>query len=162
MLGKLAADAPVIRRTFDEASGVLGYDLWQLCQQGPVEELNSTEKTQPAMLAAEATLKAQELAGTPDITPAQMRDGMEALSIDAARLEELGMTGFGPVLEVTCANHGGPGVGLMTQWDADAKTWVKLTDFIESDKEVIRPLIEEDAAAFRAESGIEPRECPSS
>jgi [acyl-carrier-protein] S-malonyltransferase len=52
MLGKLAADAPVIRRTFDEASGVLGYDLWQLCQQGPVEELNSTEKTQPAMLAA--------------------------------------------------------------------------------------------------------------
>ena len=115
-----------------------------------------------AMLAAEATLKAQELAGTPDITPAQMRDGMEALVIDAARLEELGMTGFGPVLKVTCANHGGPGVGLMTQWDADAKTWVKLTDFIESDKEVIQPLIEEDAAAFRAELGIEQRECPSS
>ena len=50
----------------------------------------------------------------------------------------------------------------MTQWDADAKTWVKLTDFIESDKEVIQPLIEEDAAAFRAESGIEQRTCPSS
>jgi [acyl-carrier-protein] S-malonyltransferase len=52
MLGKLAGESPVIRQTFDEASGVLGYDLWQLCQQGPVEELNSTEKTQPAMLAA--------------------------------------------------------------------------------------------------------------
>jgi [acyl-carrier-protein] S-malonyltransferase len=52
MLGKLAGESPVIRHTFDEASQVLGYDLWQLCQQGPAEELNATEKTQPAMLAA--------------------------------------------------------------------------------------------------------------
>ena len=33
---------------------------------------------------------------------------------------------------------------------------------IASDKEVIAPLIAEDAAAFRAESGTEPRECPES
>jgi [acyl-carrier-protein] S-malonyltransferase len=52
MLGKLVGESPVIRNTFDEASQVLGYDLWQLCQQGPVEALNATEKTQPAMLAA--------------------------------------------------------------------------------------------------------------
>jgi [acyl-carrier-protein] S-malonyltransferase len=52
MLGKLAGESAVIRGTFDEASKVLGYDLWQLCQQGPVEELNATERTQPAMLAA--------------------------------------------------------------------------------------------------------------
>jgi [acyl-carrier-protein] S-malonyltransferase len=52
MLAKFAAESPVIRSTFDSASKVLGYDLWQLCQQGPAEELNSTEKTQPAMLAA--------------------------------------------------------------------------------------------------------------
>jgi [acyl-carrier-protein] S-malonyltransferase len=52
MLGKLAGESPVIRQAFDEASQVLGYDLWQLCQHGPAEELNTTEKTQPAMLAA--------------------------------------------------------------------------------------------------------------
>jgi [acyl-carrier-protein] S-malonyltransferase len=52
MLGKLAAESPIIRQTFDEASRVLGYDLWQLCQQGPAEDLNATEKTQPAMLVA--------------------------------------------------------------------------------------------------------------
>jgi [acyl-carrier-protein] S-malonyltransferase len=52
MLGKLSAESPVIRATFDEASKVLGYDLWALCQNGPAEQLNSTEKTQPAMLAA--------------------------------------------------------------------------------------------------------------
>ncbi len=52
MLGALAAAEPVVRSTFDVASTVLGYDLWQLCQQGPPELLNSTERTQPAMLAA--------------------------------------------------------------------------------------------------------------
>jgi len=52
MLGKLAGESPIIRQTFDEASQVLGYDLWQLCQQGPADQLNSTEKTQPAMLVA--------------------------------------------------------------------------------------------------------------
>jgi len=52
MLGKLADQSPVVRATFDEASKVLGYDLWQLVSQGPAEELNATERTQPAMLAA--------------------------------------------------------------------------------------------------------------
>jgi len=52
MLAQLAAESPVVRGTFDEASKVLGFDLWQLCSQGPVEQLNETERTQPAMLAA--------------------------------------------------------------------------------------------------------------
>jgi [acyl-carrier-protein] S-malonyltransferase len=52
MLAKLARVSPVVRATFDEASTVLGYDLWKLCSEGPVEELNETERTQPAMLVA--------------------------------------------------------------------------------------------------------------
>jgi [acyl-carrier-protein] S-malonyltransferase len=53
----LAALAPtgresVVRDTFAEASAVLGYDLGELVAQGPAERLNSTECTQPAMLAA--------------------------------------------------------------------------------------------------------------
>jgi len=52
MLAKLAAESPVIRATFDEASTALGYDLWKLCSEGPLENLNETERTQPAMLVA--------------------------------------------------------------------------------------------------------------
>jgi [acyl-carrier-protein] S-malonyltransferase len=52
MLGRLGATEPIVRSTFDEASRVLGYDLWQLAQTGPAELLNATERTQPAMLAA--------------------------------------------------------------------------------------------------------------
>ena len=52
MLAALAAAEPVVEKTFAEASAVLGYDLWALCQKGPESELSSTERTQPAMLAA--------------------------------------------------------------------------------------------------------------
>jgi len=55
MLGALAPAAgaeSALRDTFAEASAVLGYDLWQLVAAGPAERLNSTECTQPAMLAA--------------------------------------------------------------------------------------------------------------
>jgi [acyl-carrier-protein] S-malonyltransferase len=51
MLAQLAAE-PLVQETFAEASGVLGYDLWKLCQGGPEEDLGKTERTQPAMLAA--------------------------------------------------------------------------------------------------------------
>jgi [acyl-carrier-protein] S-malonyltransferase len=40
------------KKVFDAASAVLGYDLAQLCMHGPVEKLNLTENTQPAILAA--------------------------------------------------------------------------------------------------------------
>jgi len=52
MLSALAKVSPVIAATFAEASEVLGYDLWQRCSEGPLESLNSTECTQPAMLTA--------------------------------------------------------------------------------------------------------------
>jgi len=52
MLTTIAEAEPVVGETFAEASAILGYDLWRLCQQGPEEQLAETERTQPAMLAA--------------------------------------------------------------------------------------------------------------
>lgn len=52
MLKDLADAFPVVTETFAEASDVLGYDLWQVVQEGPEEKLNSTDVTQPAMLTA--------------------------------------------------------------------------------------------------------------
>lgn len=56
MLADLAAAHPVVEETFAEASWALGYDLWQLVQQGPAEELNKTWQTQPALLAASVAI----------------------------------------------------------------------------------------------------------
>ncbi len=44
------------REVFDIASSALGYDLLQLCMQGPAEKLNLTENTQPALLAASISI----------------------------------------------------------------------------------------------------------
>ena len=52
MLAELASDYPIVQETFKQASEVLGYDLWQLVQEGPAEELNKTWQTQPALLTA--------------------------------------------------------------------------------------------------------------
>ncbi len=56
MLSAAAEAWPIINKTFAEASNVLGYDLWHLCQKGPAEELNQTMVTQPALLTASVAL----------------------------------------------------------------------------------------------------------
>lgn len=52
MLSGLASAFPEVRACFDEASSVLGLDLWGMTQEGPEAELSRTVNTQPAMLAA--------------------------------------------------------------------------------------------------------------
>lgn len=71
MQAELYRESSQVKRTFAEASEVLGFDLWALCIQGPVEKLNQTEHTQPAMLAADiATWRVWKEAGGND--PAHM------------------------------------------------------------------------------------------
>lgn len=56
MLAEAAADFPEIHSTFAEASEVLGYDLWDLCQHGEQADINLTECTQPLLLTASVAL----------------------------------------------------------------------------------------------------------
>jgi [acyl-carrier-protein] S-malonyltransferase len=66
MLAELAERYPIVRQTYAEAGDALGYDLWELTANGPAERLNSTECTQPAMLAAGvATWRAWKECGAP-------------------------------------------------------------------------------------------------
>ncbi len=56
MLAELADTQSTVQSTFAEASDTLGYDLWQLVQDGPETELNRTTKTQPALLASSVAI----------------------------------------------------------------------------------------------------------
>jgi [acyl-carrier-protein] S-malonyltransferase len=56
MLSDLASRHEIVPRTFQAASQVLGLDLWNIVSEGPVELLNATQQTQPAMLAAGVAL----------------------------------------------------------------------------------------------------------
>ena len=52
MQADLAAEYPFVQEIYAESSEILGYDLWQLVQDGPAEKLAETVVTQPAMLTA--------------------------------------------------------------------------------------------------------------
>jgi len=52
-MGRALVEAqPSLRSLYEEASSVLGYDIAALCFEGPVERLNLTEYTQPALLVS--------------------------------------------------------------------------------------------------------------
>lgn len=66
MLADLAGAWPEVRQTFDEASQVLGEDLWRIVRDNPDDALNQTRYTQPAMLAAGvAVARVWQAAGGP-------------------------------------------------------------------------------------------------
>ncbi|RLK03709.1 ABC transporter substrate-binding protein [Ruegeria conchae] len=110
-----------------------------------------------AMLAAEAIKDAQEANGTGDVTPGMVRDAMEQLNITEERMASLGMPNFGPTFQVSCDNHGGPGLIGVSQWDAGTQTWNLISDFKPTDGEVIGALVEEDSSAYAAENNVETR-----
>ncbi|MFA7553593.1 MAG: ACP S-malonyltransferase [Spongiibacteraceae bacterium] len=56
MLAAMAEQSSLIAETFAEASQELGYDLWDLVQNGEQEALNLTEKTQPILLTSSVAL----------------------------------------------------------------------------------------------------------
>ncbi|WP_320178556.1 ABC transporter substrate-binding protein [Roseovarius pacificus] len=110
-----------------------------------------------AMLAAEAIKTAQEIHGTSAINATQMRDGMENLVMTEEKMAAIGLPNFGPEFEVSCENHGGNGFGAVSQWDAEAGEFTLITEYFQSDQEVLAPLVEEDSMAFAEENGIELR-----
>jgi len=71
MLADFYSDFPEVKATFDEANQALGYDLWDLVQNGPAEKLNQTEFTQPAVLTAGVAMYRAFTAST-DLKPAMM------------------------------------------------------------------------------------------
>ncbi|GGJ90597.1 ACP S-malonyltransferase [Pseudomonas matsuisoli] len=56
MLAEQGTQCASVKSTFAEASEALGYDLWDLAQNGPAESLNRTDRTQPAILTASIAL----------------------------------------------------------------------------------------------------------
>ncbi|MCU0854452.1 MAG: ABC transporter substrate-binding protein [Rhodobacteraceae bacterium] len=101
-----------------------------------------------SMMLAEAVRTAQEMHGTPNITPAQLRDGFANLNITEERLAELGMSGMVPPFSTNCANHTGHSGAWMLQWDGTQ--FVQASDLLTADRAVIDPLQAEKAAEYAA------------
>lgn len=110
------------------------------------------------IITVEAIRVAQEKFGKgKPLTAEQARWGFEHLQIDAKRLKELGAEGFMPDLTITCADHEGSGKVKFQQWDG--KAWKVVSDWVDADKDMVRPMIEESAGKYAKEKGITPRDC---
>ncbi len=110
-----------------------------------------------ALWASEAVKVAQEMTGKSDVSAGDVRDGYENLTLTEEDYATLGLPNFTVPINVSCENHGGPGLGAIQQWDASAKKWSLVTDFIEADRSIVDPLIEADASAYAAENNIPPQ-----
>jgi branched-chain amino acid transport system substrate-binding protein len=111
------------------------------------------------LFTVEAIRLAMEIHGTKDVTRAMVRDGFEQLKLGAEDFERLGIEGFIPSVDITCANHSGAGLVAVKQWDASTRTWQQISDFYEPDMALIAPQVEQAASAFAESAGMTSRRC---
>jgi branched-chain amino acid transport system substrate-binding protein len=111
-----------------------------------------------AIVTTEAVRKAQERFGKGQpVTGEQVRWALENLNIDEKRLKELGAAGFMQPLKLSCLDHEGGGAVKFQQWDG--RQWKVISDWIASDQNLVRPMVEASAAQYAKEKGITPRDC---
>jgi branched-chain amino acid transport system substrate-binding protein len=112
-----------------------------------------------ALYDTEAIRTAMHKFGNKPMTGKQVRWGFEHLNLTEKRLKALGLAGFTRPIKVTCEDHEGNGPVFIQQWDGEK--WNKVSDWITPMREVVRPQIEQAAAAYAKENNITPRDCAS-
>ena len=107
------------------------------------------------IITAEAIRTAQEKFGARPITGEEMRWGIENLNITPDRIKELGAEGLMQPLKVSCLDHEGGGAVMFQQWDGEK--WTVITDWIQSDQTIVRPMVEQSASRYAKDRDIAPR-----
>ena len=111
-----------------------------------------------SMLQVEAIRAAQEKYGKgKSLTPEQVRWGFENLNLTAERLKALGFGTIMRPVKTSCSNHMGDDWARIVQWDGGK--WNITSDWYQSDKTHINPLVKEYAAKYAKEKNITPRSC---
>ncbi|WP_416136232.1 ABC transporter substrate-binding protein [Aquabacterium sp. A7-Y] len=109
------------------------------------------------ILNVEALRVAQAKFGKRALTGEEVRWGFENLRIDDTRLKELGATGLVQKLTLSCADHEGGGAVRFQQWNG--QKWTLVSDWIQADRALLRPIIEASATKYAQEKGLPVRDC---
>ena len=110
-----------------------------------------------AMFGVEAIRTAMNKYGNKSMTGEQVRWGLENLNVDNARLKALGMEGFTRGVKGSCADHETGGSLRIQQWNGSK--WSYVSKWLSPMRDIVRPMIEKDAANFAKENNITPRSC---
>lgn len=109
------------------------------------------------ILNVEAIRIAQAKYGNRPLTGEETRWGFENINIDDARLKQLGATGLLQKLKLSCTDHEGGGAVRFQQWDGN--NWKVISDWVQADRGLLRPIIEESSMKYAKEKGITVRDC---
>ena len=109
------------------------------------------------ILNVEAVRKAQAKFGKRALSGEEVRWGFENLDIDDGRLKELGVFGCMQKIKLSCSDHEGGGAVRFQQWDG--QKWKLVSEWIQSDRALLRPIIEQSAAKYAQEKGVKIRDC---
>ena len=110
-----------------------------------------------AMFDTEAIRTAMAHYGNRPLKGSEVRWGFENLNVTAERLKALGMENFVQPIKITCTNHESSHPIRVQQWDG--KQWTYVSDWIAPMQDVVRPMIEQAAAAYGKENNIATRSC---
>ena len=110
-----------------------------------------------AIYDTEAVRNAMGKYGNKAMNGEQVRWGLENLNLTEARIAELGVKGFMGPISVSCKDHEGGGKVMFQQWSGTE--WKIVKGWTDTMQDVIRPMIEEAAAAYAKENKITPRSC---
>jgi branched-chain amino acid transport system substrate-binding protein len=109
------------------------------------------------ILNVEAIRVAQAKFGKRPLTGEEVRWGFENINIDDGRLKQIGATGLLQKLKLSCADHEGGGAVRFQQWDG--KNWKLISDWVQADRALLRPIIEASSTQYAKEKGIAVRDC---
>ena len=107
------------------------------------------------ILTVEAIRTAQGKFGNKPLTGEQIRWGIENLDVTEEGIKELGAEGLMSPLKVSCADHEGGGKVKFLEWTGTQ--WKEVTDWIETDKSIVNPMIQANSSKYAKEKGITPR-----
>ena len=123
---------------------------------GPLEEMHNQQLYRVGVLmgimTVEAISKATEKYGNKPMSGEQVRWGIENMNLDDARLEKMGIKDFIPNFNVTCADHEGSAPVKFQRWNG--KAFEPASDWVVTDQNIVRPMIEASAAGYASEKNI--------
>jgi branched-chain amino acid transport system substrate-binding protein len=133
---------------------------------GPADEVGSTLYNRglvSAALAVEGVRAAQDRFGKGKVMNGdQIRWGLENLNMDEKNLKKLGLDSLMRPLSTSCLDHEGSRSARMHTWDG--KKWNYVSDWIEADTTIIKPLVKQFADKYAAERKLTrrtPADCQS-
>lgn len=143
----------MIKHVYDKGDGA--------GEAGRVGEVLYNRGMLNAIFISEAISNAQKHFKVKNVTGEQVRWGFENIDMNQDRWAELGLADFIGNIKVTCEDHEGGGQVRVQKWDAAAKQWKFSSDWFTPMRDVVRPLVEADAAKYAEENKITPRDCSS-